>query len=166
LDYLTTLLNETAEETRRISHNLSPMVLEKYSLSEAIILFVQRLKLKDDQTPKIYTSIGNLPSNLPIILSVSIYRIVQELVQNAIKHARAQSINILLNSHQDKVLLIVEDDGVGLPQDWENNPRGGIGLKNVKTRVSLLGGNIVIQTGLRKGTSILIEAPLLQNNSS
>jgi signal transduction histidine kinase len=157
IDYLTQLLNEAAEETRTISHNLSPLILEKHSLPEAIALFCRRLK--HEQNPVIELSLHPLPP-IPAIINANLYRIVQELVQNAIKHAKANKIHIYLDFYQSKILLLVEDNGIGLPENWSVKKESGIGLKNIKTRVELLGGTMSIHSSFRVGVAILIEIPV------
>jgi PAS domain S-box-containing protein len=158
IDYLTQLLNEAAEEARAISHNLSPLILEKHSLPEAIALFCQRLK--NEQNPDIELSLHSFPAHIPPITNANLYRIVQELVQNAIKHAKAKKIHIYLDFYQNKILLLVEDDGIGLPENWSVKKESGIGLKNVKTRVELLGGTMSIHSSFRVGVAVLIEIPV------
>jgi PAS domain S-box-containing protein len=158
IDYLTHLLNEAAEETRAISHNLSPLILEKHSLPEALTLFCERLK--NEKTPSIELSLHSLPHNIPALIKANLYRIAQELVQNAIKHAKAQKIHVYLDFHQNKILLLVKDDGVGLPENWDSKKESGIGLKNIRTRAELLGGNISIYSTFRAGCAILIEIPV------
>ncbi|MEM8891425.1 MAG: ATP-binding protein, partial [Bacteroidota bacterium] len=90
---------------------------------------------------------------------VSMFRIVQELLRNTVKHAQAKELIVQVQTDPDQISLTVEDDGIGY-QD-SNSKSDGIGLMNVRSRVELLKGSLDIDSRPGKGTSIYICIPLL-----
>ena len=92
-------------------------------------------------------------------LELGIFRIIQELLNNILKHAHAQHASIILTGYKDHVSIIVEDDGNGFNQDSEKIT--GTGLHNIKTRVQNLDGIFEIDTVINRGTIINIEITIL-----
>ena len=90
---------------------------------------------------------------------MQVYRIVQELIGNTLKHAKASEISIQLNEYDDSVNLMVEDDGVGF-DPLKLRKEAGIGLENLKARVAKLGGTLNIDSGKGAGTTISIDIPI------
>jgi len=89
---------------------------------------------------------------------VGVYRIVQELLNNAIKHANATQIIVQCSESDRRLFLTVEDDGCGFnPKDLEMK---GLGLKNIENRVALLQGSVEIESHFGQGTTVNIEIPI------
>ena len=88
------------------------------------------------------------------MISLSIYRIVQELFSNSIKHADANEILIQLNTEEDELVIQYEDDGIGF--DQHNLLRKGMGLENIKSRVNYMHGTITIDSKKDQGMAVLI----------
>ncbi len=150
------LLNTASQESRRISHNLLPESLLKKGLDVALRDFINSINesglLKAD-----YQSI-NVAENLPQHLQLSVYRIVQELINNIIKHAGATETLVQLQQQENKKLILtVEDNGKGFSQDKATK---GIGLQNIESRLSLLKGTLEIDSQAKLGTSVYIELEL------
>ena len=93
-------------------------------------------------------------------LELSIFRIIQELVANAIKHADASKINIQLTQHEENLNIIVEDNGKGFDRSQLGQDSNGMGLTNIEKRVEHLEGNFTVDSVMGKGTSILIDIPV------
>jgi signal transduction histidine kinase len=91
-----------------------------------------------------------------------LYRIAQEAVQNAIKHARANSISITFARVQNRLVLSVKDDGVGMPPRRKNL---GMGLSNLQTRARLIGGRLEIRRRKHGGTAVSCELPITQKDN-
>jgi two-component system NarL family sensor kinase len=96
----------------------------------------------------------NLPRNQD--KDLIIFRIIQELLQNIIKHANAKKICISLRSNLDKMRLIITDDGIGFSQTQTATSLGGMGLANIQKRTALLGGEMQITSAPDQGTTISI----------
>ncbi len=151
---LIALLKQTHEETRRIAHNLSPLMLETYGLFKSIEQFAAQNQNSKSSVQVFLT--GN-DSLLQKSAALIIYRFTQELVQNAIKYSEAKTISINLVCSNEQISLMVEDDGVGFDLN-EIKSKGG--HLNITSRVHSLHGTIEIDSMLQKGTVIHINLPV------
>lgn len=151
------MLDSSIQEMRRVAHNMMPEILLKYGLDTALKEFCTEID-RSGVLHVTYQPAGVTNTTLEQTQAVTIYRIVQELVSNAIKHASAR--NVLVQVHrleQEKLLAItVEDDGKGFDTNLLNRS-GGIGWKNIQNRVEFLKGRLDIQSAPGKGTSVMIE---------
>lgn len=151
------MLDSSIKEMRRVAHNMMPEVLVKYGLDTALKEFCNEI----DQSGVIHTnyhSMGMDKISVEQTSAITIYRIVQELVNNAIKHAAATNVLVQTQySETEKTISItVEDDGKGFDKEALKKA-SGIGWSNIQNRVDFLKGKIDVQTGEGKGTSVLIE---------
>lgn len=151
------LLDGAVEEVREISHNLISGVLSKFGLVAAL----EDLKETLESTKQISLDlhIHNIDDRRNLTTESNIYRIVQELIANVLKHSRATEVVIQLTRHESNMILLVEDNGIGF-DSTSPKQTPGIGLKNIHSRVSKLDGNINIDSTTGKGTVIIIEIPL------
>lgn len=154
-DKVIELLDTASRESRRISHNLLPESLIKKGLDKALHDFVNSIN-DSDLLKTDYQSI-NLEENLPQSLQLSVYRIIQELINNIIKHSGATEALIQLQQEHKKLIITVEDNGKGFSHQQVNK---GIGLQNIESRLSLLKGKLEIDSEDEKGTSVYIELEL------
>ena len=145
------------EETRAVSHNLSNNALKESGIVEALKLLAEKTELS---TPLEVQVKATSPIGITsYAVEASIYRIVQEFIQNTIKYAEADKVNIRLHFEADSIELIISDDGKGFEVDL-SNPTFGIGLTNVRKRVEDLGGHFLLSTRPGKGTKYIIELPV------
>ena len=152
-----TLLDEACSEVRTISNNMQPGALLKMGIVPAINDLVNRIE--SEETPHIeFIHYGGL-NDLPIVLSLHIYRIVQELLFNCIKHAHAKEVLIQLIRNEEDLEIMVEDDGNGYDP---NDVRKGMGTENVSARVNFLKGEISVHSVLGTGTTTTITIPFNQ----
>lgn len=151
------MLDSSIREMRRVAHNMMPEVLVRYGLNVALNEFCSEIS-SSGVIHANYQSVGMDNIVLEQTTEITIYRVVQELVNNAIKHAAAENILIQLHaSGQEKQLTVtVEDDGKGFDIAMlQQSP--GIGWSNIQNRVDFLKGKIDIKSAPGKGTSVLIE---------
>lgn len=149
------LLDDTIAETRQIARNLQPGTLHEFGLMKAVRDLIVRVQV--DGGPAIdFQHFGDF-SNLEHSLSLNCYRIVQELLQNCLKHAKATEILVQLTRTEHELALLVEDNGVGYEPGI--TPKG-MGTDNVAQRVLLMKGEISIQSAKGQGTSTMITVPL------
>lgn len=152
------LLDDTVAEVRKTAHNLMPELLLNHGLSEAVRIYCNAIQ--DDEGLKIdfqyYGFIGKLNSGFQL----SLYRIIQELIQNILKHASASLALVQLSQHNEILDITVEDNGIGMPE--EKIKQGGLGLQSIKRRVQELQGNFHINSTPGNGTTIYIEFNLLR----
>ena len=156
LDELHLSMIHLSEEVRRISHNLHPSLLEHVGLGPALDSMVQ---MKAEQWDgQIHYEWEPGAARSPAGTTVCLYRIAQEALCNAIRHADARHIRIQFESMEDECLLVVEDDGCGF--DLERVHRaGGLGLLSMQERAALQGGCMRIVSSPGAGTQIRVSVP-------
>ncbi|MBK8194613.1 MAG: hypothetical protein IPK76_15865 [Lewinellaceae bacterium] len=149
-------IEQTYREVRGISHDLMSKALEKTELQLAIEDLTVRIKQAQPGLKVHFYA--NYPLNEVGKLSkIHLYRIVQELLGNVLKHAGAGSLHLQLLKDEGQLLLTVEDDGKGF--DPAANGSDGIGLANIRTRVEVLRGKMHLDSAPGKGTFVSIEIP-------
>lgn len=153
---LNQFLDEACTETRLISSNLRPYALSTFGLIPALEDLVQKLNLVN-QTKLHLEQYGEMP-HLSDEASVMIYRVVQELLNNALKHANAQTVTVQIMASPETTLISVDDDGQG--GDFDNAPAKGNGIANINSRIAYLGGQVMWQSEIGKGTSVMISLPM------
>jgi signal transduction histidine kinase len=148
-------IDEACLEVRSISHDLLPPGLINSGIIESINRFVHQIKENSDIDLKFIHQIEKETFTKDV--EVQIFRIIQELVNNILKHAHAQSAAIQLIQNNSRLLIIAEDDGIGF--DMEDN-RNGLGINNIRNRIASLKGSIVFDTLRNNGTTVIIEITL------
>ncbi|MEO0585383.1 MAG: sensor histidine kinase, partial [Bacteroidota bacterium] len=157
------LLDNAMNQIRNLSHDLSKEMLMKVGILEAIREFAQKVQ----NSSQINVSIepfgfkdgeGRLSTKMELLL----FRMVQELIGNAIKHGKAENITIRLNRFDDLVNLMVTDDGVGFDYaKIKETKSGGIGLHGFELHVEELGGKLRVDSIPHRETTINIDIPLV-----
>jgi two-component system NarL family sensor kinase len=152
------LLDESSKEVSNVSRNMMPNALMKLGLGSAIKNFIEKL---DGQKIRIIANI-DIQHNIEKSTEIIVYRIIQEIVNNVIKHAFANQLYITASTDPHSLSITLEDNGVGfdLKNMKENN---GIGLNNIRTRIAFLQGNVDIDSSPQKGTCITLYIPLKHN---
>lgn len=148
---LNSLLDEAVGEVRRISHNLVSGVLLQFGLVPALRELCENIQ--DAGHIKIDFIAHGVDERLDNQAEISIYRIIQELLSNILKHAQATEATIQLTRHDQELTVMVEDNGKGFDTGKELK---GIGLKNIESRVEKLNGNFTIDSVPGKGTTSII----------
>lgn len=150
------LLDGAVDEVREISHNMSSGILSKFGLAAA--LQDLQLTLENSKQISVQLHVHHLDERLDLNIELNLYRIVQELVSNILKHANATEIIIQLNRYEAELLLTVEDNGIGF--DRQSMSQKGIGLKNIESRLNKIHGKSHIDSSKGRGTIVNIEIPL------
>lgn len=145
------LIDQAAGEVRKTAHNLLPEPLLQYGLDEALQRYCNSISSPGNVMVE-YHSLGEIPSYRQEF-ALSVYRIAQELVHNALKHAGAAHIFLQLSHTKELLTLTVEDDGKG----FEDNPGKGAGLSIIQNRVKMLNGTITWNSSAGNGTSVYAE---------
>ena len=153
---LNQFLDEACTETRLISNNLRPYALSTFGLIPALEDLIQKLNLVNE-TKLVLEHYGEIPA-LVDEASVMLYRVVQELLNNALKHAHANTITIQIMANDESLLVSVDDDGQG--GDFPDERSKGNGIANIKSRIAYLGGQVMWQSAAGKGTSVMISLPM------
>lgn len=151
------LLDESISELRRVAHNLMPESILKFGLDGAIGEFLQ--SIQNEELNIIYQSY-HIESGLGKQLDISVYRIIQELVNNAIKHSNSTEILVQLRRDENLIILDVEDNGKGF--DFQPIAKeSGMGLTGIQSRVNYWKGKLEIDSG-KSGTAVHVEIPVLE----
>lgn len=146
------ILREMGDEIRKTAHNLMPEVLLKQSLPEAVRIYSNNVQ--EAGSLKIDFQSYGLFDSLSQGYKLNIYRIIQELIKNVTVHAHADHVLVQLLQNENKLMVSVEDNGSGFDV---HEVKGGMGLNNIRTRVSSLDGLFTLESKPGKGTTVIIE---------
>jgi len=151
-------LNEAIEETRNIAYNLMPKSIENYGIIPSIKSLLNSVEKETDFTISLSENIKK--QRLSPLLEINIYRITQEILNNAIKHSNAERVHFSYQLHDKEFIFTYEDNGVGFNIDKVKADQKGEGLSNIKNRVTSVSGYLSITSKVGIGTSISIEIKL------
>ena len=146
-------LDDSLQELRGVARNLMPETLLKYGLKAALEDYCSTLKGRDTEITLQYYSTETLTDKSRLLM---IYRIIQELINNAVKHSGATEILVQYIHDNDKIDITVEDDGIGFDTD-SRSKQNGLGLANLKNRVDFLEAKMDVRSVINEGTSINIQ---------
>ena len=148
-------VRDSLDEVRRIARELRPEALDDLGLVNALIALCNRLDGQDG--PRIERDLqGSLPP-MPPEVELVLYRIAQEGLTNAVRHAKARNISLWVQGDAESVALRVRDDGVGMPREL---PAGTSGIAGMRERAILVGGRFSIESIPRRGTEVRLRIPL------
>ena len=149
------MLDSSIKEMRRVAHNMMPEALVKFGLDTALKDFCNDIN-QSGALKVNYQSIGLDAAAIDQITAITIYRIVQELINNTMKHAAASTAIVQVTKSDGQLSVTVEDDGKGFDTAVLQNVRG-IGWTNIQSRVDFLKGKLDVQSATGRGTSVHIE---------
>jgi PAS domain S-box-containing protein len=157
------LLMNAIHETRNISHSLMSNTLKRYGLTDAINEMIRSFVNLNEITIKVENEVSK--ERFGLDLEIGVYRIVQELFNNSLKHSNATTIDIRIKMLTDSLLFVkYKDNGIGFNlEKLESNKKTGIGIQNIKSRVVFLGGQFLIETAENKGCSYTLYLPIKRN---
>ena len=147
------ITNRTLQSARKIAHDLLPPILDKFGLQSAIEELVD-----DFNTSRkvVVTYQLKYPENyLNKDQELHLFRILQELINNSIRHGKAKNINLVLENKNSKLDLNYSDDGIGFDLK-QAQIKKGLGLKNIESRVELLNGTLKISNKEKSGATFII----------
>jgi signal transduction histidine kinase len=149
------MIEQTTDEVRKTSHNLMPSALLRSNLKEALLYYCDNINRNGSLyiDLHIHCDLDKINATYTTVL----FRIVQELIQNILKHARATHAVVSLEHARDALNLIVEDNGTGFDLRQQTM---GFGLENLSFRVKGLGGSLDIRSEANAGTSITVNLAL------
>lgn len=155
------LLDESIGHVRRISKELVPSTLEEFGLMSAIDEFIQKIHLASGVL-FVFSHEGiEANQRFDKRIELTIYRIAQELVNNALKHAEAEQITLKLASEQKKIIFTFTDNGRGFDlEKVRKDPKSGLGIRNVESRLSVINGKSDMKSIIGQGTTTVVEIPL------
>lgn len=158
-------IDQTIENVRRLSRDLCPLILVDLGLTEAIGKLVDELAAHSPY--RITATISNTPVDLPVDKRIAVYRIVQEMLTNAQRHADATEIAVAVDTAEGRLLVSVTDNGKGFdPVEGMFTHETGMGLEAMNERARILGGVLEIESGVGMGTKVALALPLAESYSA
>lgn len=157
LDELKASANTTFTKVRDFIFELRPMMLDDLGLIPTLRHYIEALKEQNEQD--IQFSASGTERRFDGYLEIMIFRAVQELISNAVRHSNANSIKVHIDTNEDRVAVDVEDDGKGFDVDQAFD--GSMGIKVIKDRTEILKGEFNIDTAIGQGTRIGFTVPLV-----
>lgn len=151
----TKMIDQSISELRNIIHNLSPTVLNEKGLPQAISEMTERIRHSHDITLRL--DMVGMVHPLGYMVENTIYRVFQEVLNNILKHAKAETIDIQMICNEEDLTIMIEDDGVGFDVDGVSKTRG---LNNIFTRIENIDGSVYIDSKLDRGTIFTIIVPV------
>lgn len=149
-------VNRMLQDIRRLIADLRPTVLDDFGLVPGLRGLVQEFEQRHGVRVELDTV--HLRPRLPLGVETVLYRAVQEALTNVAKHARAETVNISLERTEERVVVVVQDDGIGFNN--QRSPWRGLGLLGLRERLAALGGSLWIETRRGGGTTLTISIPL------
>jgi two-component system NarL family sensor kinase len=150
------LVDEGCKEVRNVSHQMMPNALLKAGLASAIKEFIDKI---DSRILKVNLYSEGLNERLDNNVEIVLYRVIQECVNNVIKHSGANQLDISLIKDTDGISATIEDNGKGF-NTTEKAKFEGIGLKNIQLRIEFLKGTVDFDSAAGKGTLVAIHVPV------
>lgn len=157
-----TMLDDVMSNVRRISHGLMPVMLEKMGLPRALDAI--RRSLPASSGVEMEFVCNDMDRRMDPKLELSLYRVVQELLNNTLKHAKASKVSVQLQFNESELHLIYTDNGIGFDYEKliksQDKTSQGLGLMNLDARVNLLNGTFTYYSAQNSGTKAEIYVPI------
>ncbi len=154
---LKVMVRSALYEVRRIIYDLRPMALDDLGLIPTLKKYLKTIEEYHESTKIEFATIGK-EARLPSKYEVALFRLVQESVQNALKHAEASNIAVKVELRRDQIIVLVKDNGKGF--DKNQKKAESFGLIGMRERVQLLDGEITIDSKIGVGTIVMINVPI------
>lgn len=148
-------IDQIMNKLRAVSYNLTPMVLQRKGLTAALEELI--MKLNCNSQMKIHSSID--VRDVKKESEIHIFRMIQEILNNAIKHSHATEVRLELKNLQNKIQLYVQDNGIGFNKQKIAKHATGIGLQNILSRADILKARMTLTTEKNKGVRFIINIP-------
>jgi PAS domain S-box-containing protein len=158
LQGISDITSQAIAEVRQISHDLHPQQLDLLGLTRALRALIENTR--EASTIAIDGKFDSVDDLFPRESATNVYRIVQESLNNILKHSRAKNARITLERDVHEVLLKIEDDGCGFKTGKDGDGGKGLGLKNIAGRARMIGGKMKLDSEPDKGTRIEITIPI------
>ncbi|HEX4850066.1 MAG TPA: ATP-binding protein, partial [Puia sp.] len=150
-------LDEIINSMRQISYDLLPNTLERKGLTEAVREFIVHVEYKNNIKIDLYV-VKDI--HVPKEKEIHIFRMIQEIIHNTIKHAHAKNLQIGLSEEDKSLLLLAKDDGIGFDVEKEKEASSGLGLKSLESRCEILQGILSLESRAGFGTNYFVKIPI------
>jgi signal transduction histidine kinase len=157
LEEMTARIKELSSEVHRMAHELHPAKLDQLGLVAAARAFCR--SLSEQQELEVAFRQTGFPRSLPADVSLCCYRVIQEALQNVLRHSDARRADVELRAEPERVCLTVTDSGKGFDLA-ETRRKGGLGLSSMEERVRHAGGRLTIRSNPEQGTRVEVRLPI------
>jgi len=152
------LIEEAYQKVRSIAHAKNSGVIAKQGLLKAVKHMAEKVSASNQLNIEVVDH--DLDQRMENSLELTLFRIIQELITNVVKHAEASEATIHLTNHDDSINIMVEDNGKGFNPSQITKTRKGMGISSIDKRVEHLDGKLTIESEKNKGTTVIIDIPL------
>jgi PAS domain S-box-containing protein len=157
------LADETLASLHHLAVNLRPASLDHLGLVNALTGLIDSIRQRSGMTAH-FKTMGTVPdAALNDEIESSMYRIVQESLTNVLRHAHANYVDVILEWQTEKVIIIIEDDGVGIDMQ-KARETGHLGMIGMQERAEMLGGKLLVESTPQAGTTLVVEIPYVNSN--
>lgn len=141
-------IDDIVRNMRSISYDLLPVTLQRRGLIEAI----REMATSPDTVKQLQVQLSVLQSpNIDKEEEVHVFRIVQEIMHNTIRHAKARQLHITISREKQRLVLVMQDDGIGFDPGKLSKQKGGLGLKSIESRAQILNSRMLLETAPGRG---------------
>ena len=154
------MMDSVIDDVRHISHAMAPPGLALWGLHEAVLALCEKISRSSGKEIRVGCESQELVKCLPFDHALALYRVIQELITNTLKHASAKSISIVMGSSDDRLSVVYSDDGIGAAGGL--NTTKGTGIQNIENRLLMIGATYDIKTGPGQGFVLTMHVPVEQ----
>jgi len=152
---ISTEIDQATREVRNIAYQMMPVALREYGLVVSLEDLLQKTLGRNGVTYDFETA--GITGRLPEKIEVCLYRIIQELLNNVIRHSKASFVSLVISQHKDAISLVFEDNGTGFNKE---EVKKGIGMISLSSRLEIVNGELKLETAEGSGTMVIIRIPL------
>lgn len=156
------MTDSVLENLHRLAVDLRPASLDHLGLVAALRQYIETFRSQHNLAVQ-FEAVGLEGERMPTEVETALYRIVQEALTNVVRHASASRVDVILERRNDRLVVVVEDNGAGFDADIALQ-NGQLGLAGMRERAEMLGGNFVVESEIRKGTTVLVEVPYVHSH--
>ena len=160
IDKTQQIITEASQKIRDLSHTLVSSVLLKFGLNYALKDMAEKYS---NSEITIHTDLKNL-RRYQQGFEIKVHNIIQEFVNNVLKHSKAKNATVSLEEKDNKLFLRIQDDGQGFNVNEASN-KDGLGINQIDARIQVMKGKFVIESEPNKGTTIIVELPIVEKES-
>jgi signal transduction histidine kinase len=151
------MVDAVQDELHRLAANLRPASLDHLGLASALRQYLAELDQQHRQIIE-FEAVAMEGERFPPEVEIALFRIAQEAVTNSVRHARAERVSIIVERRDRRIIMVIEDDGVGFEPDGIAE-EGHLGLVGMRERTEMLGGSLLVESAPGAGTTIVAEVP-------
>ncbi len=159
IEKLKGLASSVGNEINRLAWEIRPTSLDDLGLQTAVEQFLQEWRERSSLSFELQLMLND--RRLPPTVETTLYRVLQEAINNVVRHAEATRVGVILEASESEVSLIVEDDGKGFVWDQQAaSSSSRLGLLGIRERLALVGGSLEIESEHNRGTTLIVHAPI------